>query len=122
MKSTLGLYLAVFKEPLALQDKLTLNILLNQMSRKYWSMKELSEIMGVSEKTISRSLEELEKAGYIKRQMNEGKRYYITKLTLKACSIVGRKPETEEEQIRIKEPDEAGIMDLFRKVVYKNDR
>lgn len=120
MKQTLGLYLAVLQEPLNLQDKITLNIILNQLKRKYWSIDDLSQTMGVSVKTTANSLKSLESKGYIKREMAEGKRYYLTRATSKACALIGRRADdtpigpVDEEALKRGEE----IKSLFRKVVY----
>lgn len=123
MRQTLGLYLAVLQEPLNLQDKITLNIILNQLNRKYWSIDDLAQTMGVSVKTTANSLKSLESKGYIKREMQEGKRYYITRATTKACALIGRRTDdtpigpVDEEALKRGEE----IQRLFRKVVYGKD-
>ena len=115
MKATLGLYLGVFKADLNIQDKLTLNIILNQLKRRYWGVSDLADIMGVSETTAKESLKRLENKGYISRYIAPGKRYYLTKATTKACALIGRMEEKEKPGSGMTGDE---INALFRKVVY----
>lgn len=121
MGKTMGLYLEVFQEPLNLIDKVVLNYLLNTTKRRYWSIKETADKLGVNELTISKSLERLEEDSYIKRSKAEGKRYYLTKLTTKALAIIGRgEEETINELDMTKYLDDGEtITDLYKKVIHK---
>lgn len=123
MGKTMGLYLEVFQEPLNLIDKVVLNYLLNTTKRRYWSIKETADKLGVNELTVSKSLERLEEDSYIKRSKAEGKRYYITKLTTKSLAIIGRgEEETINELDMTKYLDDGEtINDLYKKVIFKND-
>ena len=79
--------------------------------------------MGVSVKTTANSLKSLENKGYIKREMQEGKRYYITRATTKACALIGRRtddtPISPVDEEALKRGEE--IQRLFRKVVYREE-